>query len=260
MTESLWDKRARTFAGKPSPTLSISAHDEDYKEYKSFLQRRAIFGLFKLDKSMTVLDAGCGVGRWSFEIAPKVKRLYGTDISGGMIAIANGLRKEKNAANAKFLKAPADKLPFKDGFFDAVLVVTVLQHVPEKRLGRAVAELARVCRKGGRICVLESTREEARSAYLHPRSLQEWELLFKRHGFAMKKWAAIAVVPLDPLFGAAASLKLKVSHGKRKPGARSGVSKLLKRMVLFGSLPFDTHLAKMFGSRSNQKAMLFERA
>jgi len=48
-------------------------------------------------------------------------------------------------------QAPLDRLSFPTGLFDLVLSFEVLEHIPERLVGRAVAELARVSR-GTALC------------------------------------------------------------------------------------------------------------
>lgn len=48
---------------------------------------------------------------------------------------------------------PANRLPFHDGVFDSVLALEVLEHLPSVQLPRALAEIRRVLRRGGRLLV-----------------------------------------------------------------------------------------------------------
>ncbi len=52
------------------------------------------------------------------------------------------------------MRGSGDALPFEDGSFDLVLTVAALHHIAEPGAVRAtLAEMARVCRPGGRIVV-----------------------------------------------------------------------------------------------------------
>ena len=59
---------------------------------------------------------------------------------------------------AVVLEAPAERLPFEDGSFDAAVLTLVLCTVPDP--AAALAELARVLRPGGRLLFLEHVRAE----------------------------------------------------------------------------------------------------
>jgi SAM-dependent methyltransferase len=100
-----------------------------------------------------LLDVGCGTGAMAVEAAvrwPDVE-VDATDISAGMLAVA--ARTVDAAGDAgrrvRLLQAPADRLPFPDGTFDAVLTAFVLQLVPSRP--RALREMRRVLRPGGRL-------------------------------------------------------------------------------------------------------------
>jgi SAM-dependent methyltransferase len=96
----------------------------------------------------SLLDAGCGDGRYFHVIAPNppAERLVGCDISERILATA----RETAAAvglSPELVRANVESLPFGDGSFDLVLCTQVLEHL----LGPAdgVRELARVLRPGG---------------------------------------------------------------------------------------------------------------
>jgi ubiquinone/menaquinone biosynthesis C-methylase UbiE len=56
-----------------------------------------------------------------------------------------------------FVLCEGGALPFCQGRFDAVLLITVLHHVPAARHGALLAEAVRVLRVGGRLVVFEDT-------------------------------------------------------------------------------------------------------
>lgn len=70
-------------------------------------------------------------------------------------------------------QAPAEELPFEDASFETVVSTLVLCTVSDPR--RAVAEVARVLRPGGRLLFLEHVRAEAGwRAALQRRSVRPW--------------------------------------------------------------------------------------
>jgi SAM-dependent methyltransferase len=92
-----------------------------------------------------VLDAGCGDGLFACSIAAPV--VVGIDSSPGMVerALSRGV-------DARV--ADLHELPFADGEFDVVVCAGVLHHLHD--LDRAVAEIARVLRPGGRLVAIEN--------------------------------------------------------------------------------------------------------
>jgi SAM-dependent methyltransferase len=75
-------------------------------------------------------------------------RLFAIDQPGARDQTAAGADRTTSWARQR-----ATSRPFKAGAFDAVFCVAVLQHVND--VGRAVAELARVTRPGGRVLTVE---------------------------------------------------------------------------------------------------------
>lgn len=92
-----------------------------------------------------VLDLGCAFGYGTARIA----RYYDTD---GLDASPDYIhRAERNASNARFTLGVAERLPYPDAHFDAVVLLDVLEHVADERA--VVAEIARVLRPGGLLVV-----------------------------------------------------------------------------------------------------------
>jgi SAM-dependent methyltransferase len=95
-----------------------------------------------------VLDVACGNGNAALAAARRFAATTGIDFVPALLerararAAADGLRVELREADA-------EALPFGDGAFDAVLSTFGVMFSPDQ--ARAAAELARVCRPGGRI-------------------------------------------------------------------------------------------------------------
>jgi ubiquinone/menaquinone biosynthesis C-methylase UbiE len=87
-----------------------------------------------------VLEVGCGTGRLAEALEQRaLARVWAVDASGEMVARAKAL-----GVNARVGRAEA--LPFKAGWFDAV-VMRMVVHLVDRR--RALAEAARVLRPDG---------------------------------------------------------------------------------------------------------------
>jgi ubiquinone/menaquinone biosynthesis C-methylase UbiE len=99
-----------------------------------------------------VLDLGCGTGLLLEELRKRGRLVVGVDVSEKM------LRKAKARGEAmELLAADADHLPFRDGVFDCVVSITLLQNMPNP--SGTVKELARVLMKNG-LGVLTSLRRK----------------------------------------------------------------------------------------------------
>src|SRR5215216_4757465 len=90
-----------------------------------------------------VLDIGCGTGRTAAALAERGARVWGVEPSPRMAELAR-----KRLSTVKI--APAEKLPFKDGWFDRAVMVLVI-HLLDRP--RAFAEARRVLAPDGRLVV-----------------------------------------------------------------------------------------------------------
>ena len=97
------------------------------------------------------LDVGCGSGEDTRDLAGYVGpagRVVGIDRSAAMVAEARA-RTAETGLPAEFRVGDAHRLDFPDGAFDGCRAERVLQHLDEP--GRAVDEMVRVTRGGGRL-------------------------------------------------------------------------------------------------------------
>ncbi|MCJ1707729.1 class I SAM-dependent methyltransferase [Microbacterium sp. VKM Ac-2923] len=102
-------------------------------------------------KGERILDLAAGTGTSSMAFVPSGAHVVAADFSRGMIA--EGRRRHGDVPNLEFVQADATDLPFRDGEFDAVTMSFGLRNVNDPR--RALRELRRVTRPGGRIVVCE---------------------------------------------------------------------------------------------------------
>jgi SAM-dependent methyltransferase len=96
-----------------------------------------------------ILDAGCGLGMYVSAFRRFSDEVYGIDVDPDKIAQAS-----RELPNLQV--APAENLPFEDGFFDIVLCHEVWEHVNDDRA--AAREAVRVLRPGGRLVVFVPNR------------------------------------------------------------------------------------------------------
>jgi SAM-dependent methyltransferase len=75
------------------------------------------------------IDVGCGSGRWSVMVAPKVGHLHLLDASADALAIAR--QNLANLTNVSFHLASVGDIPIEDGSLDFAFSLGVLHHVPD---------------------------------------------------------------------------------------------------------------------------------
>jgi len=97
-----------------------------------------------------VLEIGCGDGGGAGIFARLFKPglYHGLDVDPAMVKVAAGRRAHSDLGRfALFVQGDAERLPYRDGAFDAVVNFGIIHHLPDWR--RGLAEVGRVLRPGG---------------------------------------------------------------------------------------------------------------
>lgn len=117
---------------------------------------KTMIDTLKLNKSMDVLEIGCGRGDTAIYIAKKVRSVTGIDYSRDGIKIAKGIQNlsPKSIQNkTKFYVMDASKLLFKSGSYDIVLLIDTLDHLNNKEQLNVMREINRVLKSGGELFI-----------------------------------------------------------------------------------------------------------
>jgi ArsR family transcriptional regulator len=96
-------------------------------------------------------DLGCGTGLVSAALAPFVEHVIAVDASAAMLQAAR--KRLNHTGNVDLRRGELEALPIDDERLDLATVMLVLHHVPEP--ARAIAEVARVLKPGGRLIVVD---------------------------------------------------------------------------------------------------------
>lgn len=101
-----------------------------------------------------ILDVGCGNGGLVRSLVKRGAEVVGIDPN----AEALGLAREA-VADATFVQATAEALPFSDDSFDGAVLLNSLHHVPVSDMNMALREVARVVEPSGPLVVIEPLAE-----------------------------------------------------------------------------------------------------
>jgi ubiquinone/menaquinone biosynthesis C-methylase UbiE len=141
-------------------------------------QRAEVLALLAAQQGERVLDVGSGPGLLVASLADAVGAggaVHGLDPSAPMNALARELVGTRPWARID--DGDALDLPYPDGSFDAAVSTQVYEYVAD--IPRALAELRRVLRPGGRALVLDTDWDSvvwhAADRDLHRRVLAAWE-------------------------------------------------------------------------------------
>jgi SAM-dependent methyltransferase len=119
--------------------------------YRTELTDEAVLAAVGPCNGLDVLDAGCGEGYLTREVARRgARQVTGADKSAALIAAAQAVSAGQPAV--RFREADVAALPFGDASFDLAIVNHVLNDLSD--ITTPVRELARVLRPGGRLVIL----------------------------------------------------------------------------------------------------------
>ena len=126
----------------------ISKMYSDHSNLVVAAEGRKIIELIGKIKGKKILDAGCGSGRYSIQLAKKGAEVHGIDISKGMLKVA---RKRSRRWGIKYQIASMLRIPYENNTFDVVISNLAIDHV--KNYKRALSEMLRVCKPKGFIVI-----------------------------------------------------------------------------------------------------------
>jgi SAM-dependent methyltransferase len=196
-----WEERARRFAREGDGLAAVCSYGmpELYNRVIDWCQWLALRPWLRAVRpGCSVLDVGCGVGRWSRRLATRGARVTGVDLSPTMIAEA----RERAAAEglAHLCRFEAQDLSELEvgAKFDLVLAVTVLQHILDAgSLRAAVARMTRHLAPRGRMVLLEAAPAQRAShcdsSIFRARRRREYLDLFSECGLRVR-----AITGVDP--------------------------------------------------------------
>ena len=110
------------------------------------------------DRPLTILDVGCGTGVFAARIRealPQAK-VWGVDLVAAMLAGGRS-RWRAHRGHVTPVQGDSERLPFSEGAFDVVTCANSFHHYPHQQ--RAVEEMHRVLKPGGRLILVDGSRD-----------------------------------------------------------------------------------------------------
>lgn len=154
-----WERRAKRFAASGEGLAAVCSYGMPgfYNRAIQHAQRLALAPWLHASAGQSVLDVGCGVGRWSRHLARQGARVTGIDISATMTGEATRrAAMEGVGERCRFEVADLARLNMGERY-DLITGVTVLQHIlDDAAFRRAIVALAAHLAPGGRMVLLEA--------------------------------------------------------------------------------------------------------
>lgn len=128
------------------------AHAEEIARSRGFGDLRdRILEMAQPASGDVVVDVGSGTGLLTLAVAPRVEKVWAIDIAAGMTEYLRAKAASAGLDNVQTVTASAVSLPLVDASADLVVSNYCFHHLPDEGKERALAEIHRVLRPGGRL-------------------------------------------------------------------------------------------------------------
>ena len=148
-----WDKLAVEHGAQLGAVVGFHI-TEQMANYIDITQKTAILKSIRWNKTLNVLDVGCGDGRISYWLSEKVNQVVGFDFSEKMIEKA---KKTHSRTNIAYHLGTIENIDLPDAHFDCAILVYVFKHITEDAaIMDLIDNISRKLKPGGRIIFIES--------------------------------------------------------------------------------------------------------
>jgi ubiquinone/menaquinone biosynthesis C-methylase UbiE len=230
------------------------------ESYEHMVRWAAFRRLCTVSGGLSVLDAGCGTGRWATALAKLGCEVEAADISETMIQMA------EPHPGVRYRVGAVEDLDYPDTRFDLALSITVLQHITDPiRLERAMTNLHRMLKSSGTLFVIEFSPLRLRPTapqvtYMEYRTHRRWIELLESAQFQLKASSGIH------FFGRRLSARWlaiakRLESGHRGAGAQGSTRRVPTDFAFKVASKVDSATARIPGLnlKSDLHAYRFER-
>lgn len=150
------NKEIVTFFDKLSVDRDAKLEENPILYYEQKMRQIAILELLKPQKGDRILDVGCGNLRDGRLLAKGGCKVWGIDISTGMLMEGKKIAQKEGLDNITILRASATHLPFPNDYFNKIVCSEVIEHIPEYQL--CITEMVRCLKRGGTVVITTPNR------------------------------------------------------------------------------------------------------
>jgi len=116
----------------------------------------------KIDANCTVLDMGCGTGRFPLSMSTMKDSMF-CALEPSIEMLKQAIVKDKSR-RILWVRGDGQRLPFRDDLFDCVYMTLVIHHIENKEM--ALREIHRVLKKGGRCVIMTNSHSRIKKHVL----------------------------------------------------------------------------------------------
>lgn len=146
-TQKFYDDRARRAEEMNNPYVAVLLGDQDPKhaiDWDAF-EKKYILEQLKIDQDHSVLDIGCGIGRWAESVIPLAGYYMGADFSAEMIRTAKKRcdfpDRRYDFINASFQEVATMRPETLGRRFDRVIIGGVCMYINDEDIENCLAGL-----------------------------------------------------------------------------------------------------------------------
>ena len=157
-----YNRRAQLYG--EIPLLNVALLQEscgDLAQRRDAVEKERVFAVVGLQHDWTVLDVGCGTGRWAFHLAPLVRHVEAFDLAEGLLDICETEALLRGLENVRFSQASIDDFHF-DIRFDLIVVAGVCLYTNDDQWPRIIQCIRSCAEFGTTIVVREAMATDER--------------------------------------------------------------------------------------------------
>lgn len=198
--KAFWDSRAETYGRLDFASIANLEQDPECLALKVRLESEKVFAWLGPVGRRSILDLGAGVGQWAFRFAERgASRVTAVEYSAPLAAIGRDEATRSGHACVEFVVSAAEDF-VADAPYDVVFISGLFVYMNDDQAERLVARLPAFCRPDTFVLVRDGAGvpvrheiDDRRSEHLAAqysatyRTAAEYEALFARHGFALRR-------------------------------------------------------------------------
>jgi ubiquinone/menaquinone biosynthesis C-methylase UbiE len=222
---------------KQTVQAQFGANAENYARSALFARGESLSEMIRVAQpqpAWDVLDVATGGGHCAFTLAPLVRHVTATDITTPMLKAAERVARERWLSNITFEPADAEQLPYPADHFDLVTCRIAAHHFNDP--GQAVREMARVCKPGGLVAVIDGIAPSERAA---ADEINTWEIARDPSHVALltvNGWSSLfCAAGLDAVHLNTSLMELDFDEHMRRAGVDAPTAARVRHDLLNGS-------------------------